>query len=130
MDTPEAYGNRSLAEPRGGAEEVKAAGVPCASARMTTPLPLRHTECAYYYKRRARVPVLHLLGRVGLDRKASDYDIDPIPPIRPVVYDSTSTIYIVFMQAENWQGYWGARTAHGVREKRYPWLTQIVSRDA
>jgi len=21
--------------------------------------PLRHTECAYYYKRRARVPVLH-----------------------------------------------------------------------
>ena len=31
---------------------------PCAVCKMTTTsFPLRHTECAYYVKRRARVPV-------------------------------------------------------------------------
>jgi hypothetical protein len=36
---------------------------PCAVRKMTTSFPLRHTECADDYKRRARVPVLHSRGR-------------------------------------------------------------------
>ena len=35
------------------------------SANWTTSFPLRHTECAYYYKRRARVPVLHVTASAG-----------------------------------------------------------------
>jgi hypothetical protein len=34
--------------------------VPFAKNLDLTTHGLRHTECAYYYKRRARVPVLHL----------------------------------------------------------------------
>jgi hypothetical protein len=38
---------------------------PCAVRKMTASFPLRHTECAYYDKRRAGVPVLHEHSECG-----------------------------------------------------------------
>ena len=62
---------------------------PCAVRKMTTSFSLRHTECAYYYKRRARVPVLQQLfdffSREAAFHTGAELSYDSRGGVRPEV---------------------------------------------